>query len=39
MHGTARLVLHRLGHEGRVDIMVKRGLLHCPLEQKGLVSK
>ena len=39
MHGAARLVLHRLGHEGGVDPVLQRHLPHQPLEHDHLVGQ
>ena len=39
VHGAARLALHRLGHEGRVDAVLERGLAQRALEQERLVGE
>ncbi len=39
VHGRARLVLMRLGHEGRIHVVLQGGLAHGALEQEDLVGK
>jgi hypothetical protein len=39
MQGAARLLLHGLGHEGRVHIVLERRLAHRALEHEHLVRQ
>ncbi len=39
VHGAAGLVLHRLGHEGRIDPVLQRHLAHDALEHQDLVGQ
>ena len=39
VHRAARLALHGLGHEGRVDAVLERRLAQRALEQEGLVGE
>ena len=39
VHGAARLVLHRLGHEGGIDAVLQRHLAHDALEHQHLVGQ
>ncbi len=39
VHGAARLALHRLGHEGGVDVVAQRRFAHGALEQEHLVGQ
>ncbi|CRS20084.1 hypothetical protein PAERUG_P48_London_17_VIM_2_01_13_05448 [Pseudomonas aeruginosa] len=39
VHRAARLAGHRLGHEGRGDVVLERGLAHGALEHQDLVGQ
>ena len=39
MHRAAGLAFHRLGHEGRVEVVAQRGFAHRALEQESLVGE
>ena len=39
VHRRARLVFHRLGHEGRVHLVTQRGFAHRALEQEHAVGE